>query len=155
MGLFLSISAAVSGALFIALKCLVIFGVAVLVWVIGNLIVYILNRRMVSDCIAILESWAEENDLTLLRTRYFGISDISGHFASLKIVFRVTVLDRYGTRKGWVSVTGRCIGKQFYNPRIDSRLVSPEVNSRPAFSAPSPMNQPLWDDELDGGYGSR
>ena len=152
MGLVYCISAAVVGALFIALQCLVLVVIAVLVWVMGNLLMYPWNRRMALDCVPILESWAEENDLTLLRSRYFGISGITGHFASLQIVFRVAVVDTYGTRKGWVRLTGRCIEERFYYTRIDSRPGCPGAVSGPRFAALNPLNQPLWDDELDGGW---
>ncbi len=159
MGLFFSISATVSEtALYLGIEVFVVCVVCViatLFWVIGNLFLYPWIRPVVADCAAILEGWAQDNDLTLLHSRYSGTSGIFGDFASLLMVFRVTVVNRHGIRKGWVHVTGNCIGNQFYNPQIDSKLVSPRALSRPAFSALSPLKQPLWDDELDGGYTSR
>jgi hypothetical protein len=139
-------------AVALVLESIVLVAMLLVVLVISNLLAYRWVRRAEPECTLFLNSWAQENNLTLLRCRRYGILPSGDGFAPSKIVFRAIVVDADGILwKGWAFVVGRSIAKEFVALRVELRLGCPWSVCRPSLSTPGLINQPLWDHEFDGG----
>jgi hypothetical protein len=139
-------------AVALVLEANVLVVMLLVVLVISKLLAYRWARRAEPECTLLLNSWAQENSLTLLRCRCYGILPSGDGFAPSKIVFRAIVLDADGILwKGWAFVVGRSIAKEFVALKVELKLGCPWSACRPSSSAPGLVNQPLWDDEFDGG----
>ncbi len=102
----------------------------------------------------ILESWIQDNDLTLLSYRLSWLQTmLLIETTKCKMIYRVTVVDREGIRwTGRAVVEGRMTVREEYLPlAVELKLNRPRAVARPARALSGPLSQPLWDDIVDAG----
>jgi len=98
-----------------------------------------------------LTAWAEDEGMTPLRCRLYGVVPRFKPDDPVRVVYRLTAIDRRG--RLWtalVSVAGKFVAGDFIPKGVSARRVRVRETPRGALAAPGPQSDPLWDREVDG-----
>jgi hypothetical protein len=111
-----------------------------------------LARQARGDCVLVLNAWAYENRVTLLRCSRCWVPEFPFPRSDLVyVVYRVIVVDRQRRlRTGRASILGKCRGAKFEPLGVTVRWVQVREIHSPARRPTNSQRGPLWDRWIDG-----